>query len=96
MITDVTKPGKLSAEYAVKISFAMAREAEPEIGRKIKSGKTSAGIPTGDSTGESRRTKNSTAPLAQNIRTPTISAISEGKRFRETESPFFTPSTKLS
>ncbi len=91
MMTDITYPTKLSGEYFVKRSFAIAMDAEPDIGRNTSSGRASAGTPSAENIGDISEQITSTAPEAVNIFTPTSRSMRTGSRPVAVLNPFSAP-----
>ena len=95
-MTDAQSPAKLSGPTRSKSSTKEAVDALPEKGRVSKSGKISAGTPMALTRGERSFERNSTAPEAFNIETPTINAQSVGSNCTAVCSPCFAPKRKES
>ena len=96
MSTAAQRAGKLSAPMD-SISVANAPlDAAPDMGRVISSGKISAGTPIFSPAGARSSVSNSTAPLALNIRSATMTAQRDGRSFTAVESPDLAPEQKES
>lgn len=95
-ITDATFPAKESGPWVSKISFMSAKAPLPETDFKRAKGKTSLGILTFESSGESIFPKKSKAPDARSIDTAQISPTKAGSMLTEVFKLFDAPFKKVS
>ncbi len=94
IINDAQSPSSESAPNLFNIPSKIAREAPPDKGLTIISGKIPEGIFKNSKTGESSLDIKSLAPDASKIDTPTTKAQSVGSSLQALEIPSLAPSKK--
>lgn len=94
MMTDAQSPTKESAPYRDRISEKVARAPEPDMGRTIRRGNSSEGIPSKPPMGDNALARASASPEAWNRERAVTRARREGKMEKQERIPSPAPDRK--
>lgn len=94
-MTEAVKPARLSAPEVLYSSMSTEFDAAPDMGRTVRNGTISAGMPTRDVIGDKIEVSTSAAPEAVNKDAAVHISTSPGSSFTVVSRPLSAPLIKL-